>query len=290
MSVAALYDIHGNLLALEAVLAEIDALGIETIVIGGDIAYGGLVRETLDRLLALEERAVWVRGNTDRELVACFDQDPSVADMVEYMQKAGVWEAQQITQVHRDFLAALPLSQVLPIEGLGDVLFCRASPRNDEEMFTAITPEERLQAMLVEVTQSVVVCGHTHVQFNRQCGSVRVVNAGSLGMSYDGQDAYWILLGPTIEFRQTPYDHFEAEKRFRASGHPLTEQLVEVLLNPPSAEEATAYFEKIAAERRKRLEGTKQMGRDRRPLPVPVRRMGERAPGEERIGDALSRN
>lgn len=249
MVVATLYDIHGNLPVLEAVLVEIDALGIEKILIGGDIAYGGLVRETLDRLLALGKRAVWVRGNMDRELVVCFDQDPSVADMVEYMQKAGVWEAHQITQAHRDHLAALPLTQVLPIEGLGDVLLCHASPRNDEEMFTAITPQEHLQTMLVEVTQPVVVCGHTHVQFNRQCGSVSVVNAGSLGMSYDGQDAYWLLLGPTIEFRQTPYDHAEAEKRFRASGHPLAEQLVEVLLKPPSTEEATAYFEKIAAEK-----------------------------------------
>lgn len=252
MTVAAIYDIHGNLTALEAVLAEIDALGIDQIVIGGDIAYGAQVRETLDRLIALGKRAVWVRGNTDRELVECFDHDPAVAAMPDDLQEAGAWEAQQITQTHRDLLAALPLTQTLQVEGLGEVLFCHASPRNDTEFFTAITPEERLAEILAGVMQPVVVCGHTHVQFERRVGSIRAVNAGSVGMSYDGTDAYWVLLGPTIAFRHTPYDHERAATMMQMSGHPQTEHLLETLLTPPSAEEATTYFEKISAESERR--------------------------------------
>lgn len=122
MTLAAIYDIHGNLPALEAVLEEIATLGVERIVIGGDVAYGPLVRETLDRLLELGNRAFWLRGNTDRELVAFFDGNPTM--LPDDIKQAGVWEAQRLTRAHRDFLAALPPQQALPIDQWGDVLFC----------------------------------------------------------------------------------------------------------------------------------------------------------------------
>jgi len=249
MSIAALYDIHGNLPALDAVLEEIEGLGVERIVIGGDVAYGALVRETLDRLMDLGDRALWIRGNGERELVAFYDGEAATASLSEDTKRAGVWEAQRLTRAHRDFLAALPEHQTLPVEGLGEVLFCHGSPRSDEEILTSATSEERMLRVLAGVTQATVLCGHTHVQFDRQIGSIRVVNAGSVGMSYDGPGAWWALLGPTVELRQTPYDRDRAAAMFRASGHPLTENFVKELMNPHTAEEVTAYFEAVALQK-----------------------------------------
>src|SRR5579871_2559865 len=131
MIVAAIYDIHGNLVALNAVLNEIERLGVDRIVIGGDVAFGPQARETLDRLLDLGDRAIWIRGNADRELVAFFDTGTTDSALPEDIKRAGDWERQRITHAHRDFLAALPIQRVLNIEGLGEVLFCHGSPRSD---------------------------------------------------------------------------------------------------------------------------------------------------------------
>lgn len=139
-------------------LEEIATLGVERIVIGGDVAYGPLVRETLDRLLELGNRALWLRGNTDRELVAFFDGNPTTSLLPDDIKQAGVWEAQRLTRAHRDFLAALPPQQVLPIDQWADVLFCHGSPRRDAECLTAATPQARLHGALSGITQTTVVC------------------------------------------------------------------------------------------------------------------------------------
>jgi len=249
MTIAAIYDLHGNLLALDAVLEEIEPLGVDRILIGGDVAFGPLVRETLDRLMELGDRCVWIRGNADRELVSFFDGGTTDSFLPDEVRRAGAWESQHITRFHRDFLAALPQHQVLNVEGLGEVLFCHGSPRSDEEIITSATSEERLRRILSGVTQKTVICGHTHVQFDRHLGDIRVVNAGSLGMPYEEPGAYWVLLGPTVELRRTLYDREQAATAFLASGHPLIETFVENLEHPTSAEEATAFFETMALRR-----------------------------------------
>jgi putative phosphoesterase len=192
-SVAALYDIHGNLPALEAVLAEVpdDA----TIVVGGDVCAGGeQPSEVLERLRALGGRVVWIRGNADRELAP--GQEGLAPEEVAEATRAQLSEEQvAFLQTHPHALR------------VGDVLYCHASPRNDVDIFTERTPEERLACLFEPLGVETVVCGHTHTQFERTIAGVRLVNAGSVGMPYEEEPgAYWLL---DLEHRRTVYDGAE---------------------------------------------------------------------------------
>jgi putative phosphoesterase len=248
--VAALYDVHGNLPALEAVLAELERDQPDLIVFGGDVAAGPLPRETLDRLIGLDERARFIRGNVDRELVRLYDQARGAPELAasQPTNERLVWVADQLTPAQRDFLANLPEHFVVDISGLGQALFCHGSPRSDEEIITRITSEPRLRMILAGVSQSVVVGGHTHMQFDRRLAGQRVVNAGSVGMPYETQPgAYWALLGPDVVHRHTRYDTLAAANRIRASGYPCAEEFATAnVLSLPSPEEATTRFEKMA--------------------------------------------
>ena len=189
MRVAALYDVHGNLPALEAVLGEADA---DVIVVGGDTVAGPWPAETLERLRSIDGDVRFIRGNADREI---YDDEPGSAppEILEYVRE-------RLSPEQIDFLRSLPLTV-----SLGRVLFCHATPRNDEEIFTKISPEERWREALAGVDADVVVCGHTHVQFDRRIGDIRLVNAGSVGMPYEREPgAYWALLeGTDVELRRT---------------------------------------------------------------------------------------
>ena len=241
--VAALYDIHGNLPALEAVLAEVEALEVDLIVVGGDVAIGPMPRATLTRLLGLGERALFVRGNGDRAIAA----DLPAAGTGLFVERAR-WSAAQLEPGQRAWLARLPDTRSVYVGGLGTVAFCHGSPRSDEEILTRISPDERVTAALAGVSAAVVICGHTHVQFDRRVAGKRLVNAGSVGMPYEAQPgAYWALLGPDVELRRTDYDLEAAAAAIRATGFPEADELaVENVLAVPSAEEATAEFERLA--------------------------------------------
>jgi putative phosphoesterase len=187
--VATLYDIHGNLEALEAVLAVIPSDA--TIVVGGDVVAGGpQPSETLERLRALGDRVLWLRGNADRELTPGEQGLAPPGALDETRAK--------LTEEQIRFLHELP-----PSVQIDRVLYVHASPRNDEDIFTERTPEERIAFLFEDVAADVVVCGHTHMQFDKTIGGKRVVNSGSVGMSYDGAGAYWTL---DLEHRRTPYD------------------------------------------------------------------------------------
>ena len=247
MRIATLNDIHGNLPALEAVLADVDAAGVDLIVLGGDIAAGPMPAETLDLLLSLGDRVAALHGNADRELVAVFDGAPPDPAIPEGQREGLVWTARSLARRHRDHLAGLPPTVTVAVDGTGEVLFCHASPRNDVEIFTVASPDEHVAPMLVGVRADVVVCGHTHMQFDRSVGGVRVVNAGSVGMPYGPPGAYWLLLGPEVELRRSEYDLGEAAARIRASGHPGAEEFAaRNVLGPPTAAEATEFFERAA--------------------------------------------
>jgi putative phosphoesterase len=217
--VAAVYDIHGNLPALEATLAAADAARADQIVVGGDVVLGPMPRETLDRLVALGPRARWIRGNCDRLVVDAFDGRP-LPPLPAAVVETVAWTAAQLDRRHRDFLASWPETLVLAVPGLGEVLFCHGSPRSDEEIVTAITPAERLGAMLEGVSQQFVVCGHTHMQFDRAVHGVRVVNAGSVGMPYGRPGAHWLLLGPDVRLTSTEYDRPRAAARIGETAYP----------------------------------------------------------------------
>jgi putative phosphoesterase len=224
--VAALYDVHGNLPALEAVLAEIpDDAGI---VVGGDVTAGPLPAETLKRLRALGERVRWIRGNADRELTPS-ELGLAPADVIG-------WVRDQHSEEQIAFLHALPERLELEVEGVGRVLFCHATPQNDMDIFLQGTPEEAVAPSFAAVEADLVVCGHTHMQFSREIAGVRVVNAGSVGMPYDDEPgAYWLALGPAVEHRRTVYDPAGLE----ASAFPGDY----FRGGRPSRAEVTAYFE-----------------------------------------------
>jgi putative phosphoesterase len=249
MKIAALYDIHGNLPALNAVLEELESVQPDLIVVGGDVIPGPIPRQTLTRLIQPGDRMRFIRGNGDREIVAAFDGIPLAPEMSEGVREVTNWTALQLEQSQRDFLAQWPEQLALHVEGLGNVLFCHATPRNDVEIFTPITPQERLNVIFSGVEAQIVVCGHTHMQFEMRVGNVRILNAGSVGMPYaDRPGAYWLLLDPQgVEFHRTEYDLETAAQQVRASGYPQAEEFAaENLLKVPTATEAAEYFERMA--------------------------------------------
>src|SRR5919112_4731310 len=195
--VAAIYDVHGNLPALEAVLADLQSVNADLIVVGGDVVAGPMPSEVLDRLAALSENICFVRGNADREVLAAYG-DGRYADATEAAdpaERTAAFAASKIDRAHRDLLAAFAERLVVEIDGVGQVLFCHGSPRSDEEIMTAATTEGRLREILTGVDQDLVVCGHTHAQFDRCVGAKRVVNAGSVRHEYHmRRAARWNLM------------------------------------------------------------------------------------------------
>ncbi len=247
MRVAALYDIHGNLPALDAVLAEVVQADVDLIVVGGDVASGPLPAETVERLIDLRSRARYVRGNADREVVRAWDDPPTVPSDDPAAQ-AAEFAARRISRVGRDFLDSFEEAVVLEIDGLGPVRFCHGSPRSDTEVITAVSPPGRVAAMLAAVAEEVVVCGHTHRQFDRQIERWRTINAGSVGMPYEGRTgAFWALLGPGLQLRRTDYDVPAALRRLRAGGFEHTDEMLrESLIDPADADWVSHYFERHA--------------------------------------------
>ena len=219
MRVAALYDIHGNLPALEAVLAEVAAEAVDLILVGGDVASGPMPAETLARLQSLGAR--FVRGNADRVL----DFAGGAGGDPELWHRSRLWVAERLGEEQLRFLADLPLDAVVGVDGIGPVRFCHGSPGSDEETITRLTPDERLRALLAGVEERVVVCGHTHVQFDRTLDGIRVANAGSVGAPYEARPgAYWALLGSGVSFRRTAYDVEAALEQMRATGYPRVDE------------------------------------------------------------------
>ncbi len=255
MRVAALYDIHGNAPALEAVLADVEAEGVDLIVAGGDVVSGPFPAQTLDRLAALGARVRFVRGNADREVIDAYERwtagAASESEDATPEQREPVWVARRLTPAHRELLATFAPSISLDIDGLGEVLFCHASPRSDEDIITPATSDADVERMLASCAAAVIVAGHTHVQFDRATAGHRVVNAGSVGMPYeDGAGAYWALIGDGVELRCTPYDYAAAAAAIRATGHPWAQDVVrECLLEPIGRAAAIEHFEKLSSER-----------------------------------------
>lgn len=198
MRIAALYDIHGNLPALEAVLEDV-------------------------------RRAA--------------------ADEVVPHRAAMRWVAERLGPEERRELAGWPGSVRAEVDGPGRVLFCHATPRSDSEIFTRSTPEERLLPIFSGLDAALVVCGHTHMQFDRTVGGVRVVNAGSVGMPFGEPGAYWLLLGPDVRLRRSSYDLGAAAARIRATEYPQALDFAERnVLEPPSERQALERFARAELE------------------------------------------
>jgi predicted phosphodiesterase len=234
MRIAAIYDIHGNLPALEAVLADVDQLGVDAIVVGGDLAWSAPPSPTIERLMELGDRAHFILGNADVAHVKDFDLRPDPV-------------ATRAAREQRDLLAGMAATLALTIDGLGPALFCHGSPRNEDERITSATPEARLTELLDGVVQPLIVCGHTHRQFDRTVGGCRVLNPGSVGLPFEGRTgAFWAVLGPTVQMRCSDYDLEAALAWFAANQMPesFARRLEFSLLTPADPDEVARYFEK----------------------------------------------
>jgi putative phosphoesterase len=244
MRVAALYDIHGNLPALEAVLQDVRQAHVDHVVVGGDVVPGPMPRETLACLLDLDIPVQFIQGNGDRVVLAQMAGTES-SEVPEQFREVIRWTARQLRPEHERLLASWPKTLRVEIRGLGEVLFCHATPRNDTEVFTRLTPDDRLIPVFEGLDVPAVVCGHTHMQFDRTIGRTRVVNAGSVGMPFEEPGAYWLLLGPNVHLRRTPYDLAKAAERIRQTEYPQAQDFAaRNVLHPPSERETLAAFAK----------------------------------------------
>jgi predicted phosphodiesterase len=238
-----LYDIHANRPALEAVLAELRREPVDEVVIGGDVLPGPMPRETLALLAGLEVPVRFIHGNGELAVLAQIDAvDPSAVTYwgttsgnppPESVRETLRWTAAQIAseagpvrhwrRTHRQAIA-----------GIGDVLFCHATPHNETDAFTRLTRDEALVPVFADVAAALVVCGHTHMQFDRVVAGVRVVNAGSVGMPFGEPGADWLLLGPDVELRHTTYDCHAAAAQVRATPYPEARAFAESIVHPPA--------------------------------------------------------
>jgi len=240
MRVAALADIHGNLPALEAVLAEVDREKPDLIVFCGDVASGPMPAETIDLLRTIKD-ARFVMGNADRGLIEAFDGHPPPEMPGPYAD----WASGQLDRSRRDFLAAFEPSVKIEL-----TLFCHAVPANDTDVFTAETPDARVRELMRGVDADIVVCGHTHMQFDRRVDLLRIVNPGSVGMPYGEPGAYWAMLdGGRVEMRRTDYDREAAAERIRAKDWASADQFArENVIAVPSKEQAMEFMRKAEAK------------------------------------------
>lgn len=237
MKVAALYDVHGNLAALEAVMSDPRLAEIEVIVSGGDLVIGPFPAECLD-VLEADGRVRFLSGNGDREVYE-LGEEGGLGD-------AARWCNERLGRERLESIRVWPTTVELEAPGLGAVLFCHATPISDLSILTRATPEEDVDREIGDVAAGLVVCGHTHVQYDRRVGRTRLVNAGSIGMPYEGSsDARWAVLGADgVELVATPYDADAALDACRRTGFPLVEQWLEPALGGRiTAEEATESFE-----------------------------------------------
>lgn len=242
MRVAAIYDIHANLPALEAVLQDIYAAKADLIVVGGDVLPGPMPRETITCLLGLDIPAQFIQGNGDREVLELRRRGETGA-VPEQFREAMRWVASQLEPKDESLLAGWPPTLHVQIPHFGEVLFCHGTPRSDTEIFTRLTPEDRLLPAFAGLDVSLVVCGHTHKQFDRTIGGIRVVNAGSVGMPFGEPGAYWLFLGPDVQLRHTQYDLEKAAERIRETKYPQAQGFAaRNVLQPPSEAEMLQAF------------------------------------------------
>lgn len=239
MRIAVLADIHGNLPALQAVLAELDRDPVDAIALAGDVVPGPLPAECLAALRGRPEPLHWVTGNGERDVVAAFDD---AGDEGDPQAAAARHSAAALTAADRDWLAGWP-----PIVTLGSVCVCHGSPRDVDEVLTRDTPADVLREAVSGVDAALVVGGHTHQQMTRPLGhGPDYANAGSIGQPYEGvAAAFWMIVdGARPEPRRTDYDVAAAIERLRAGGYPDFDGYVEDALGP-FADPAwvAAYFE-----------------------------------------------
>jgi predicted phosphodiesterase len=260
--VAVVSDVHANVAALTAVLAEIATADPDLVVSCGDLTWGSQPDETISLMRSLGDRALFVRGNSERavlELTAASPTAPAptapaptapapTAPARTAQSPRESWVPSRHSADSLAFVAAVPFSIVVDIAGLGPVRFCHGSPRSDTEIVTPATPARRFAELCAEIDEQILVTGHTHLQFDRPVAGRRSVNPGSVGLPYhEGEPgtAYWALLGPDVELRQTRYDVGRAVAVGARLGDPAADAIAGLLMSPPSPAKIMAEAERL---------------------------------------------
>jgi predicted phosphodiesterase len=240
--VAVLSDVHANVPALRAVLAEPDVAAADLVIFNGDLTWGVDPDGTVAIVKRLGRRAVCVRGNSERYVRQISTGAYTPANPRQE------WVPAQHGTGSLAFVGSFPFSVVVDVRGLGPVRFCHGSPRSDNEAVTPGTSEERFAEMTAGIEEDILVTGHTHLQFDRFVGAGRSVNPGSVGLPYHRDEpglAYWALLGPDVQLRSTRYDVRESVAAIEATGDPGRVRIAELLLKPPTPEEIIAEAERL---------------------------------------------
>ncbi len=242
MKILALYDIHGNPDALAAVLADPRATEPDVVLIGGDAVPGPEASATLDRLEAIGRPTRWVRGNGEREVADAIGVDSTADDPS--LHTAAI-TASDLGPERARALGALPLS--VELDG---ILFCHASPRRDDEMLTRLSTAQRWNEALRGVGAKLIVAGHTHQQDDRIVAGTRFINAGSVGLPYDGDGAArWLWIEDGVpELRTTAYDAASAGERFLADGWPDERSVRAALIDGIEPIVVTRIFESMVEQ------------------------------------------
>jgi predicted phosphodiesterase len=239
-TVAVISDVHTNVAALTAVLADIEREAPGLVVSCGDLTWGSQPDETIALMRALGDRALFVRGNGERAVLEVHSGGRDTESPREQ------WVPARHSRESVAFVAALPFSLVIDITGLGPVRFCHGSPRGDTEIVTPATPAERFADLSAGIEEKILVTGHTHIQFDRPVAGRRSVNPGSVGLPYhlgEPGTAYWAMLGPGVSLRQTRYDVTPAVRIGGELGDPGADRIKDLLLTPPTPAEITEMGE-----------------------------------------------
>ena len=256
MRVAVLDDIHSNLAALDAVLEEVGEARVDGVVLGGDVLPGPMQRETLDRIRALGVPVHALYGNGELALLAQLDAPTpesvtywgttSGAPMPERYREWIRWSASDLSAEDVSWVRSWPKTIQLKIDGIGEVLFCHGTPTSETDAFTKLTPEDVLRPVFDGLGVQLIVCGHTHMQFDRTIGATRVVNAGSVGNPFGRTGADWLVLGPDVELRHTDYDLDSAVERIRETAFPGAQEFSQYVLSPPPESAMLEAFTRIS--------------------------------------------
>ena len=239
LRILGLYDVHGNTDALNAVLNDPRAASPDAVVVGGDAVPGPFAAATLERLARIEAPVHWIRGNGEREVAAALHEtaEPDPEDM------AAV--SAHLTAAELGPRRSRPLGELPLTVSLDEVLFCHATPRRDDEILTRITPQDRWDEVYAGIEAPLVVAGHTHQQDDRRAANTRFVNAGSVGLPYEGDGAarwVWIEDGEP-DLRSTPYDSAAAGRRMLEAGWPDERSIGAALIDPVDPMVVTRIFE-----------------------------------------------
>ena len=245
MLIAALYDIHGNLPALEAAVEAVRGKAVDLIVVGGDAIPGPMPNESLDLLKSLPAPALFLSGNGEREVLAV--RAGGIPNLPTRFHPMMQWVASELTTAHADWIRSWPATVCLELSGRSTTLFCHATPTSDSAVFTNRSSEEVLRRQFDHVSADRIVCGHTHVQFQRRFEHRTILNAGSVGMSTTRGGAEWMLIDADATFECTRFDHDAAAARVRATNYPLADEFAHsTILQPPSADLLIAAYTEAA--------------------------------------------